>query len=64
MAAHPEEDEDEWEYEYDETETEALYVPIDLANVPGLQGAADDVPKTGHPVLIETKLRALNAQRR
>lgn len=58
--------EDEWEYEYDDNETEDFYIPIDLANVPAVQGALGiGAPsQRGHPTLLKTKLRALNAERR
>ncbi|KAF3036561.1 hypothetical protein E8E12_005266 [Didymella heteroderae] len=54
---------DEWEYEYDETETEDFYVPIDLSNVPKGQKHVDSERRTGHPTLLKSRLRALNAQR-
>ncbi|KAF2244654.1 hypothetical protein BU26DRAFT_568669 [Trematosphaeria pertusa] len=57
-------DDDEWEYEYDENETEDFYIPIDVSNVPGAQGPVNALPKRGHPVLLKTRLRALNAGRR
>jgi hypothetical protein len=59
-------DEDEWEYEYDDNETEDFYIPIDLANVPSVQGALGISGPTqkGNPRLLKTKLRALNAERR
>lgn len=64
MMAHVEEE--EWEYEYDENETEDLYVPVDIANVPAIQGAigVGSAAQRGHPKLLKTKLRALNAERR
>jgi hypothetical protein len=55
--------EDEWEYEYDEVETEDFYIPIDLSNVPKAQKQVDTERRTGHPTLLKSRLRALNAQR-
>lgn len=55
--------EDEWEYEYDDTETEDIYIPIDLSNVPKDQKHVDTERRTGHPTLLKSRLRALNAQR-
>ncbi|KAF1973285.1 hypothetical protein BU23DRAFT_134242 [Bimuria novae-zelandiae CBS 107.79] len=59
-------EEEEWEYEYDENETEDFYIPIDLANVPAVQGALGigGSAQRGHPTLLKTKLRALNTERR
>lgn len=54
---------DEWEYEYDEVETEDFYIPIDLSNVPKGQKHIDSERRTGHPTLLKSRLRALNAQR-
>lgn len=54
---------DEWEYEYDEVETEDFYIPIDLSNVPKGQKHVDSERRTGHPTLLKSRLRALNAQR-
>ncbi|KAH6644353.1 hypothetical protein C7974DRAFT_18920 [Boeremia exigua] len=56
-------DDDEWEYEYDEVETEDFYIPIDLSNVPRTQKNVDNERRTGHPTLLKSRLRALNAQR-
>jgi hypothetical protein len=56
-------EEDEWEYEYDETETEYFYIPIDLSHVSTAQRPVADVPKLGHPILLQTRLRALNERR-
>ncbi|OAL43868.1 hypothetical protein IQ07DRAFT_257112 [Pyrenochaeta sp. DS3sAY3a] len=56
-------DDDEWEYEYDEDETEDFYIPIDLSNVPGPQSLLASETRLGHPVLLRSRLRALNAQR-
>ena len=53
----------EWEYEYDEVETEDFYIPIDLSNVPKGQTHVDSERRTGHPTLLKSRLRALNAQR-
>ncbi len=55
--------EDEWEYEYDDVETEDFYIPIDLSNVPRGQKQVDSERRTGHPTLLKSRLRALNAQR-
>ncbi|KAJ4346566.1 uncharacterized protein N0V89_010497 [Didymosphaeria variabile] len=62
--AQPEED--EWEYEYDDNETEDFYIPVDLANVPTVQGALGIGGPTqkGHPTLLATKLRAITTERR
>lgn len=65
--AHAEED--KWEYEYDENETEDFYIPIDLANVPAVQGAIDMRTNTnpsqrGHAMLLKTKLRNIDRERR
>ena len=54
---------DEWEYEYDDVETEKFYIPIDLSNVPRGQKHVDSERRTGHPTLLKSRLRALNAQR-
>ncbi|KAF2625723.1 hypothetical protein BU25DRAFT_396489 [Macroventuria anomochaeta] len=54
---------DEWEYEYDDVETEDFYIPIDLSNVPKGQKHVDSERRTGHPTLLKSRLRALNAQR-
>lgn len=54
---------DEWEYEYDEVETEDFYIPIDLSNVPSGRKHVDSERRTGHPTLLKSRLRALNAQR-
>ncbi|KAF9733295.1 hypothetical protein PMIN06_007496 [Paraphaeosphaeria minitans] len=59
-------EDDEWEYEYDDNETEDVYIPIDLANVPSVQGALGLGGSTqrGHPTLLATKLRAITSERR
>jgi hypothetical protein len=59
-------EEDEWEYEYEENETEDFYIPIDLANVPSVQGALGlgGPTQRGHPTLLKTKLRAITTERR
>ncbi|OAG03552.1 uncharacterized protein CC84DRAFT_1095036 [Paraphaeosphaeria sporulosa] len=59
-------EDDEWEYEYDDNETEDFYIPIDLANVPSVQGALGLGGSTqrGHPTLLATKLRAITSERR
>lgn len=54
---------DGWEYEYDDVETEDFYVPIDLSNVPRGQKNVNGERRTGHPTLLKSRLRALNAQR-
>ncbi|KAF9701621.1 hypothetical protein EKO04_001107 [Ascochyta lentis] len=54
---------DEWEYEYSSTETETFYIPIDLSNVPTGHALIDSERRTGHPTLLKSRLRALNAQR-
>ncbi|KAJ4329970.1 hypothetical protein N0V95_010124 [Ascochyta clinopodiicola] len=59
----PDPSDDEWEYEYDATETEIFYIPIDLSNVPSGQKLIDSERRTGHPTLLKSRLRALNAQR-
>ncbi|EOA83545.1 hypothetical protein ACJQWK_00544 [Exserohilum turcicum] len=56
-------DEDEWEYEYDETETEDFYIPLDLSNVPAAQIPMVSQGRSGHPTLLKSRLRALNAAR-
>lgn len=56
-------DDEEWEYEYDETETEHLYIPLDLSNVPGAHVPMVSQGKFGHPTLLKSRLRALNAAR-
>ncbi|KAL6711624.1 hypothetical protein ACN47E_004558 [Coniothyrium glycines] len=56
-------DEDEWEYEYDEVETEDVYIPLDLTNVPAAQIPMVSQGRPGHPTLLKTRLRALNAAR-
>ncbi|KAL1799575.1 hypothetical protein ACET3X_003612 [Alternaria dauci] len=59
--AQPEED--EWEYEYDENETEDFYIPLDLSNVPSAQIPMVSQGRPGHPTLLKSRLRALNAAR-
>lgn len=54
---------DEWEYEYDDVETEDFYIPIDLSNIPKGQKQVHSERRTGHPTLVKTRVRALNAQR-
>ncbi|KAF2821762.1 hypothetical protein CC86DRAFT_373549 [Ophiobolus disseminans] len=56
-------EDDEWEYEYDETETEDFYIPIDLSNVPSAQVPMNLERKLGHPTMLKSRLRALNATR-
>lgn len=56
-------DEDEWEYEYDEDETEDFYIPIDLSNVPAAQVPLNLERRPGHPTILKSRLRALNAIR-
>ncbi|KAH7356294.1 hypothetical protein BKA66DRAFT_515502 [Pyrenochaeta sp. MPI-SDFR-AT-0127] len=55
--------EDDWEYEYDENETEDFYIPLDLSNVPGAQVPMVSQGRPGHPTLLKSRLRALNAAR-
>jgi hypothetical protein len=57
------EEEDDWEYEYDENETEDFYIPIDLTNVPSAQIPTNSERRPGHPTLLKSRLRALNATR-
>lgn len=54
---------DEWEYEYDNVETEDIYIPVDLSNIPKTRKHVDSERRTGHPTLVKTRVRALNAQR-
>lgn len=54
---------DEWEYEYDEHVTEDFYIPIDLSNVPSAQIPTNSERRAGHPTLLKSRLRALNATR-
>lgn len=54
---------DEWEYEYDENETEDFYIPLDLSNVPNAQIPVVSQGRPGHPTLLKSRLRALNAAR-
>jgi hypothetical protein len=56
-------EDDEWEYEYDQSETEDFYIPIDLSNVPSAQIPMVSQGRPGHPTLIKSRLRALNAAR-
>lgn len=56
-------DDGEWEYEYDQDETEDFYIPLDLTNVPGAQTPMVSQGRPGHPTLLKTRLRALNAAR-
>jgi hypothetical protein len=56
-------DDDEWEYEYDENETEDFYIPLDLSNVPAAQIPMVSQGRPGHPTLLKSRLRALNAAR-
>lgn len=55
--------EEEWEYEYHENETEDFYIPLDLTNVPEAQVPMVSQGRPGHPILLKTRLRALNAAR-
>jgi len=57
----PLEDDDDWEYEYDDCETEDFFLPLDLANVPGAQVPIVSQGRPGHPTLLKSRLRALNA---
>jgi hypothetical protein len=54
---------DDWEYEYDENETEDFYIPIDLSNVPSAQIPMNSERRPGHPTLLKSRLRAMNATR-
>ncbi|KAH7392377.1 hypothetical protein DE146DRAFT_138969 [Phaeosphaeria sp. MPI-PUGE-AT-0046c] len=54
---------EEWEYEYDENETEDFYIPIDLSNVPSAHIPMNSDRRPGHPTLLKSRLRALNATR-
>ncbi|KAI4713985.1 hypothetical protein J4E89_001435 [Alternaria sp. Ai002NY15] len=54
---------DEWEYEYDDNETEDFYIPLDLSNVPAAQIPMVSQGRPGHPTLLKSRLRALNAAR-
>ncbi|KAG9193834.1 hypothetical protein G6011_03869 [Alternaria panax] len=56
-------EDDEWEYEYDENETEDFYIPLDLSNVPAAQIPMVSQGRPGHPTLLKSRLRALNAAR-
>lgn len=56
-------EDEEWEYEYDETETEDFYIPLDLSNVPAAQIPMVSQGRPGHPTLLKSRLRALNAAR-
>jgi len=56
-------DDNEWEYEYDETQTEDFYIPIDLSNVPSAQVPMNLERRLGHPTMLKSRLRALNATR-
>jgi hypothetical protein len=56
-------DDDDWEYEYDEHETEDFYIPLDLSNVPAAQIPMVFQGRPGHPTLLKSRLRALNAAR-
>ena len=56
-------EDDEWEYEYDEIETEDFYIPLDLSNVPAAQIPMVSQGRPGHPTLLKSRLRALNAAR-
>ncbi|KAF1840267.1 uncharacterized protein K460DRAFT_359970 [Cucurbitaria berberidis CBS 394.84] len=62
IMAHADDD-DQWEYEYDENETEDFYIPLDLSNVPSAQVPMVSQGRLGHPTLLKSRLRALNAQR-
>jgi hypothetical protein len=62
-------DEDEWEYEYDENETEDFYITVDLSNIPEKADAQSSEGSvrpslSGHPILLQSRLRAINAVRR
>lgn len=54
-------EDDDWEYEYDATESEDFFIPLDLANVPGAQVPLVSLGRPGHPTLLKSRLRALNA---
>ncbi|KAF2747137.1 hypothetical protein M011DRAFT_444288 [Sporormia fimetaria CBS 119925] len=61
------ENEDEWEYEYDDAATEDFYITLDLTNVPdkgNTTSARSAQPAVGYPILLQTRLRALEAMRR
>jgi hypothetical protein len=63
------EEEDEWEYEYDENQTENFYITVDLSNIPerGDLQVPEGVVRpslSGHPILLQSRLRAINAVRR
>lgn len=56
-------EDDDWEYEYDENETEDFFVPLDLSNIPDAQVPMVSQGRPGHPTLLKSRLRALNAAR-
>ncbi|KAF2134831.1 hypothetical protein P153DRAFT_278487 [Dothidotthia symphoricarpi CBS 119687] len=56
-------DSDDWEYEYSTDETETFYIPIDLSNVPKAQVPFNLDRRPGHPTILKSRLRALNATR-
>ncbi|KAH8726515.1 hypothetical protein GQ44DRAFT_726083 [Phaeosphaeriaceae sp. PMI808] len=56
-------DDVEWEFEYESTETEDFYIPLDLSNVPSSQVPTNPERRPGHPTLLKSRLRALNATR-
>jgi hypothetical protein len=62
-------EEDEWEYEYDEDETEDFYITLDLSSLPTTGNALAPTGSirpslSGNPILLQSRLRALNAARR
>jgi hypothetical protein len=60
----PDQDSDsDWEYEYSTTETSTYYIPIDLSNIPDAQVPFTNTQRQGHPTLLKSRVRALNAQR-
>jgi hypothetical protein len=63
MSAHDQDSDSDWEYEYSSTETSTYYIPIDLSNIPDAQVPFTNTQRQGHPTLLKSRVRALNAQR-
>lgn len=58
-------DDDEWEYEYDDLETEDLYITLDLSNTPAASlPNINNRAKIGHPTKLQSRIRAINAERK
>ena len=60
-------DDEDWEYEYDEVETEDFYITLDISNTPAARVGVSRPRsrlRAGNPIKLQSRLRALNANRR